>query len=345
MRYHLLIPLLCFLISSCSEEDDKKDYRPDATGANGEVVVLCEDELWESKLGDTIRDVFTESLTGLPRPEPRFDLGRVNRSGLTETIQKHRNLFIVEWDKEAEKAARITVGEEPWAKDQVVVRLVGKDRKEMIRKFIESKDRIISRFDKAERERLMDGYEKVHSKELRKELLEEFGVGLKVPKDCRIKKEATDFVWLERHRMRNKGGRDHDVIQGVLIYKRPYTDKGQLEKENLLKARDSVLKEHVPGPSDSSYMTTETRFEEALPVMEEFELKGDYVAQIRGLWRVENDHMGGPFLSISTYDDEKEVLVTIDGFVFAPKFDKREYLRQVQAMIYSYEFADPEVSS
>jgi hypothetical protein len=38
-------------------------------------------------------------------------------------------------------------------------------------------------------------------------------------------------------------------------------------------------------------------------------------------------------------------MIGLEGFVYAPKFDKRQYLRQVEAIIYSFEWAKPEEDS
>jgi hypothetical protein len=33
-------------------------------------------------------------------------------------------------------------------------------------------------------------------------------------------------------------------------------------------------------------------------------MKDKYYAELRGLWKVENDFMGGPFVSLSTLDEK-----------------------------------------
>jgi hypothetical protein len=61
------------------------------------------------------------------------------------------------------------------------------------------------------------------------------------------------------------------------------------------------------------------------PEFREFEIGHRYFAQLRGLWKLENGFMGGPFISLST----------VDGFVYAPGAKKREFLRQVETILYS----------
>jgi hypothetical protein len=42
------------------------------------------------------------------------------------------------------------------------------------------------------------------------------------------------------------------------------------------------------------------------------------------------------------YSPDGKYMIGLEGFVYAPKFDKRQYLRQVEAIIYSFEWAKPE---
>ena len=55
---------------------------------------------------------------------------------------------------------------------------------------------------------------------------------------------------------------------------------------------------------------------------------------------MQNALMGGPFMSISFYDEPNKRIVTLDGFVYAPYFRKMEYLREVEAILYSYKLLE-----
>jgi hypothetical protein len=47
------------------------------------------------------------------------------------------------------------------------------------------------------------------------------------------------------------------------------------------------------------------------------------------------EHMGGPFVMLTRVDEMNMQIITIEGFVFAPKYDKRNPIRQIDAMLYS----------
>ena len=50
--------------------------------------------------------------------------------------------------------------------------------------------------------------------------------------------------------------------------------------------------------------------------------------------------MGGPFVSLTQYDEQRGRIVTVDGYVYAGKKDKRNYMRQIEAIISTMKFAE-----
>ena len=70
----------------------------------------------------------------------------------------------------------------------------------------------------------------------------------------------------------------------------------------------------------------------------EFELNGRYTVEMKGLWNMQNYFMGGPFISFTTVDEKRNRVVTVEGFTFAPKYDKRNYIRQLEAILYTLNF-------
>jgi hypothetical protein len=47
--------------------------------------------------------------------------------------------------------------------------------------------------------------------------------------------------------------------------------------------------------------------------------------------------MGGPFVHLAIVDENQSRILNIVGYVYAPQFNKRDYLREIEAMIYSFE--------
>ena len=60
-----------------------------------------------------------------------------------------------------------------------------------------------------------------------------------------------------------------------------------------------------------------------------------YAIEGRGLWRMEDPIQGGTFVSLTVVDEENGRVVTVDGYVYSPQFDKRPLLLEIEALIYS----------
>ena len=50
--------------------------------------------------------------------------------------------------------------------------------------------------------------------------------------------------------------------------------------------------------------------------------------------------MGGPFVEHIMYAKEPGKLLVVEGFVYAPRYKKRNYIRQVESIVYSFEWAE-----
>ncbi|MXX58593.1 MAG: DUF4837 family protein [Rhodothermaceae bacterium] len=63
-------------------------------------------------------------------------------------------------------------------------------------------------------------------------------------------------------------------------------------------------------------------------------------------WRREWSHIslwhGGTFVSYAFYDEPTRRLYLIDGMVFAPNYSKREFVRQMEVIAYTFRTLEEE---
>ena len=150
---------------------------------------------------------------------------------------------------------------------------------------------------------------------------------MKVPGGSYIAKQEKNFVWIRKEPQK--------YSLGILIYYSKYTDTLAFKLENIIAKRDSVTKKYIPGSVKNSYMTTAKIVK---PTSKVVNFNNLYAVEVRGLWEVENDFMGGPFLSYTLVDEINNRIVTAEGFVYAPNVDKRDYLLQLEAILYTLKF-------
>jgi len=247
---------------------------------------------------------------------------------ITELFKSHRNIILTEISSEIDSSL-VIFKEDVWSRPQAVVDIKAKSIQEFEELFVKNSDNIIVFFLKAEKERQMTNCGKYYDKAIFSTLNKEYNIDLKVPPGFKFAKKTNNFVWIRYETT--------DISQGIMIYTYPYQSDSTFTPNFLVAKRDSLFKIHVPGPTKGSYMATEKRID---PVYHVFELNGNYAVEMRGLWQVENDFMGGPYISIVALDASNKRVVTVDGYVYAPRFNKRNYLRQVEGIIYTLKFPD-----
>jgi hypothetical protein len=93
-----------------------------------------------------------------------------------------------------------------------------------------------------------------------------------------------------------------------------------------------VLKVNVPSEADS-YMQTEKVLG---PLYTKYLTNNNFTVELRGLW--ETRTMGGPYVLTAIPEVQRNRITFIMGFVYAPKLDKRNYMRQLEAIISTIRF-------
>lgn len=311
-------------------DDSGTGMHKNITGKAGEVVVVISKESWNGKPGKVIRQTLAQEHVALPQDEPLFDLVNVPRGGFKNIFKSTRNIIQVFISPNVDSTG-VTLKDDVWAYPQAIVIVQAKDADEFEKVFNENKNRIMAYYLRAERERLTMNYKKYYERAVFNVLKEDFDITMRVPPGFQIAEKKKDFIWLRYE--------TPDISQGIVLYTFPYVSDSAFTKNYLLKVRDSVLRANVPGPSEGSYMATERRVDQLFNVREH---NGNYATEMRGLWRLRNDFMGGPYISLAVLDVFNQRVIVAFGYVFAPNKDKRNYLRQVEAMIYSLKLTNQE---
>lgn len=306
---------------------------PGKVGASGEIIVVTDAANWNGALGDTLRSIFGLPYAVLPQYEPEFDLVFLPRDEFDRFWKPHRNIIDIDLaDRIDTQEPSVEIYRDRFASGQLFVSAKARNAAALAQRLHERRGDLLSVFHREEVDRFGDLVALSVNEPLARDLMERHGVMLTLPRDMQLAQETEDFVWLDRQMTRMKGGENHDVQQGVFIYFEPYVSDTLLSMRSRLRERNARLRRHVEGPTPGSFMTTEMRY---LPTYEEVAFNGQFASELRGLWRIENDYMGGPFYSLTTYDAGRGRLVTVEGYAYAPYFDKREYMREIEAVVRS----------
>jgi hypothetical protein len=331
MKFMAIALAAMIALASCSEEKKRKALLPNISGKAGEVIVVIDKGNWEGAVGNVLRDSLAQETPYLPQREPLFGLVNVPKNAFTNMFQIHRNIIVVNISNTVTEPG-IVIRKDVWATPQTVIYVNAADSEAAIEIIKENSALMAVTIEQAERDRIIRNVKKYEELKLAPVVAKIAGGSPHFPSGYKLKKATNDFIWIEYA--------IQDVTQGILIFKYPVVEGEQMMSlESIIGHSNEILKNNVPGMFDNTYMTTSSAVR---PGIEYKRYKGLDFAEVRGFWEVYNDYMGGPFVSHAFYSQDGKDVIVMEGFVYAPKYDKRQYLRQVESIIYSFEWTSSE---
>ena len=309
------------LLSSC--KGGSVATLQNATGSPYEVLFVAAPNLLNGAVGKEVRAILEQDVPGLPQSEPEFRVSALPTSEFDNLLKPVRNILIVEIS-ELSTQPKLSMARNVWSQGQMILYVKAPDVASLL-KFLPSQSQpIVDFFVNSEFNRVIRFLEKTYSKTASKELYETLGVEMLIPQDINKVHLGKDFFWASNDGLRAR--------MDIVVYAIPYKDVDAFTLEKIIAVRDSVMKVNIPGPVENSYMTTSKY---VLPDFKAKDKGGRYLAEVRGLWEVQGDAMGGPFVSHTLLDDANQRVITAEVFVYAPEKSKRNLLRKSEAALYT----------
>jgi hypothetical protein len=331
-RFAIIAIVGLVLIAGCKPEtrrqqqQQQKGVMPSVTGRTGELVVVMDTARFNGPSGTPIKESLSAVFKGLPQPESIFSLINVPPKAFDKGFITHRNILRINIAKKYTEP-RFVVRKNVYADPQTLVEAQAPSYSDLKKLFNNRGEDVVQKFIEAEWNRYINLYRGMRNRGAIKHLEDKFGISMVLPKGYSVDLDTTNFTWLEKDAPR--------YTQSFLVYKYPYDGKKTFTLGYQIQMRNRFTRKFVPGPSPNSHMITET--EVVTPFFEKKMVKGHTVYEMRGLWKVKNDFMGGPFVAYSIFDENTGNVVTVDGFVYAPRYDKRDYVRQMEAILQTLE--------
>lgn len=313
-RTTLLLLILSVLLS-CGKSDTVTLVS--STGRINHVLIVINDADWEGRVGDALKEIIGEPVVGLPQDENQFTVTQVDPRTFNALFKRNRNILFVGVDT----VNQVYTNSNIYSSPQQTLTILAKDKETLIESISSNKDKILNTFKKND----LALYQKKLTKDIQPlddvQTLENLGISLQIPFDYKLVDDTGQFLW---YRNSTDRGLLNIIAYEIPTFGEPYTE------ELLVSFRDSIGKNFIPGQFDNTYMRTEPNF---TPITTSLNLNGMKALESRGLWFVENDFMGGPFISYTLEDPENERLVVIEGFSYSPSSKKRDFVFQLEAIL------------
>lgn len=315
------------LLTACGSS--KGPMMPDITGSAYEILVVMEEDAWEGAKGDSLRGILQKDMPGLPQTEPYFNIIQIPAPAFNKLYLTYRSILRVRISNHYPRNEML-IKRDAWAKNQLYVELNTRSDSAFYAMLATEGNKLLSLFLQTEKERLIGSFNTLSDQNIQRQLNSKYNINLSIPNNYTLDVTNDTFAWLSHETPK--------LTQSILIWRYAYKDTSQLGLIGLLNKRDEMLKTHVPGPRTGSYMTTEHEYPTHYTILRK---KDIYTVELRGLWRLEGDYMGGPFVSQTTIDTATNTLITVEGFVYAGNQNKRNFLRQVEAIVNSLKIYPP----
>jgi hypothetical protein len=352
--------LLFLLISGC-----EGDYRPRAVGPEGEVTVVMDSTSWQGKVGEAFRANVAPYINTLPVPERLFSLRQVDLTSQAtyERVQNQKNIVFVaplsdttteatfmrdrlsQEVRNAVENGQALVVPRPnlWRKSQRVFYVTAADTEQLVRALETQSNQIRESFQEITLDRMQrEMFETERQYGMEDSLMTTHGFAVNVQHDYQIAaqdlKGPERTVWLARVLV--------DTRRDLIVHYVEDASPSLITPEWIVETRDSLTRQYIRG-SMAGFARIDQRRELDT---EERDFLGRYGYQTEGLWHLvadpdsveldgnygEDEYVemggGGPFVNYTFYDQESGRVYMVDGSVYAPTFDKLQFLRQMKVV-------------
>lgn len=344
--------LLAVCLSSCSSDKSskkskEKSYLPVARGEANVILVVMDTADWDGQIGNTLRDVFSEYVPGLPQAEPYFKIRNINPNKLNSILKSAKNMiFLTTLDNKSSQSRKMMENftdeslkkiasdtslfmrpqKNQFAKGQEILHLFGQTKGQLVQHLRQNKMRLRNYFLDVENKRVAQGIFKVREKALEQNIAETHGFKFNIPLGYDMSKNLKDFVWVRFL--------DPEFEKNIFVHYRPYNTK--VPFDDPLTFRESITSTYMRDVEKPEiYMTLQGEDGEYQQV-EEVNFKGKYAKESRGLWMLSNISAGGPYVSYVFVDESQKRIYYLEGYVYAPAGDKRLLMQEIEIILQSF---------
>lgn len=299
----------------------KEDMRAPSQGQINHILLVMDDDLWLSNVGDSIRNYLAAGIDGITPVEPRFDLDQQSPGIFANTAKSRKNIVYVSTNENRSNFELIV---DQYAQPQNYFLIEGTDNKSIIATFLKNKDSIIQQFHKQEiadiQKRIKEGplFETVY-------LHDKYNIDIDLPTSYKRVLVDDNFVWYKK-----------EIASGnnnILVYSLPFqlVKPFKTQRDFILDMdylRDSVVGKYIHSSEPDTFMNMSVDFE---PFYRTIYIKNQEITEVKGTWDMENSFMGGPYLSYIVKKDDYYLI--IEGFTYNPSMSKRDVMLELEAIM------------
>ncbi|MEI6865289.1 DUF4837 family protein [Flavicella sp.] len=324
MKNLLLLLSIVLLFTSCESKKGQKRIFLDSNGRMNHLLIVMDNSRWSGEVGAKLKEIIMTPVLGMPQQENQFGVSQIPEISFGKMFKASRNILIVSLDSVNNFQSKKNI----YAKPQQIIKITGTSEEKLVEMLELYQEQMIRSFKEFDIQNIQKSHIKNSYFETSFKTLNNLGLEMVIPKFFKKVDDTGEFLWL---RQRLSGGiAKGDGTSNILVYSVPIPKS----KKNLVKIisnmRDTIGKKYIPGSQENMYMVTEKLYTPRV-FRTKMDEKPCYVTY--GKWDLLNDFMAGPFLNYVIEDVKNNRWIVVEGFVYAPSVEKRDYMFELEAVL------------
>ncbi len=317
--------LVLLIVTFIACDDKEKTTLATSKGLPSELLVVCDRQILNSDLKDSVKTITEADAPGLGSAENIFRVNNISSANYTSTFWAMHSKVFFTIDKKL-TSPEVRVAYNVKAKPQIEVYVKAPDLDSMRQLLSEKRELIQQLIMEFQVTRLSTATHNKYSKKVSDDLKAVAGYTVKMPTDMVATKKGKDFLW-------GGSNRTHQDIN-FLFYTYPWDGGDISDALCYTEKRDSVLRENIPGSQSGQWMVTSRGDNGDCVVWPQMrKIDGKTLLEVRGLWELQNGFMGGPFVAHVRVDTATSQVVVSEVFVYNPEGQKRDLMRQLESCL------------
>ena len=323
-----LLTILTALFTDC-KKNLSEALKPDASGTPYDLYIVMPDGLKETALNDTLHAIFEYPMECTPNGDEYFHVRHLSPENFSSSVIRIvANVIVIDIDPSNAADPIITLDRDRYATGQIIVKMHAKSIESLADYLPQMQDQLRQLFVKSEISRRVKVLTAEHQPAQQDRMMKLQNASLYLPLamnvTCNPAVDST-FFWVSDNFAAKQSY--------IAVYSVPYTDQNIFTLEGAVAVRDSVMGANITGSDSTQYM--ETNKNVILPEYKAITIGGRYVGELRGMWRMKNGMMAGPFICHMRLDELNKRVVFAEGFCYAPNESKRMLIRNLEACLYT----------
>ena len=318
MRKNCLYIICTLLVGCCLSCNNQTTLNLPSSGRPYETLVVSETAYWKSIAGRSVAEVLNSDISILPLRERSFRFMHITPQQFDGTMKMVRSIIMIKINSRYTKP-RMVLQRNPYAAPQIVLAIEAPDEGTFVRYVNKYSFQIIKTLVQFEMNTKILSLREKHSGVVSQAIDTIFdGCSVFLPQEFHSVKVGNDFLWASTETA--------SVSQNFVMYSYP-ADTKIFTVDYFVAKRDSVMKRNIPGRSKGVYLSTD------VSDLHLFQLKSR--TEVRGLWRMKGDYMGGPFVSQLYINPSNHRVYVVEVFVYAPDRPKGNLIRGLEASLFT----------